>query len=77
MSRIWRYALFTLTYPRLFLRRDRPVVENANKVAPGWARIYKEMVLVTDPAKPLPRVVKGTVMRVQALKMYEEEIENL
>lgn len=53
------------------------MVENANKVAPAWARIYKEMIIVTDPAKPLPRVVKGTVMRVQALKMYEEEIENL
>lgn len=57
---------------------DRPVVEEANKVAPTeTAHIYKDMIIITDPAKPLPRAAKGTVIRPQAMKVYEEEIENL
>ena len=53
-------------------------MEEANKVAPTeTAHIYKDMIIITDPAKPLPRAAKGTVIRPQAMKVYEEEIENL
>lgn len=56
----------------------RPIVEEANRVAPTeTAHIYKDMIIVVDPAKPLPRAAKGTVIRPQAMKAYEEEIENL
>lgn len=55
----------------------RPVVERANEMAPAWAHIQKEMILVADPAKPLPRVAKGTIMRAKALEMYEDAIEKL
>ncbi|KZP21523.1 acetyl-CoA synthetase-like protein, partial [Athelia psychrophila] len=33
-----------------------PTVEEANKEAPAFSRIFKEMIIVTDSSKPLPRV---------------------
>ncbi|KAG6810396.1 putative NRPS-like protein biosynthetic cluster [Tricholoma furcatifolium] len=53
------------------------VVEEANKVAPTFSRIFKEMILITSREKPLPRTGKGTVMRKMALKAYNDEIEGL
>ena len=58
-------------------RWPRPVIEEANRVAPAYARIFKEMIIVTGPAKPLPRAAKGTVVRPQALDAYAHEIDNL
>lgn len=49
-------------------------VEEANSTLPAFGRLYKEMILVTHPSKPLPRVAKGTVNRKAALREYEEEI---
>ena len=46
-------------------------------MAPGFAKVFKEMIIVTDPAKPLPRAGKGTVIRKQALALYTDEIEQL
>ena len=52
-------------------------MEEANSKAPAFARIFKEMIIVTRPDKPLPRAAKGTVVRPQALQLYGEEIQNL
>ena len=52
-------------------------VEEANAAAPAYAKIFKEMILVTDPDKPLPRAAKGTLIRKQVLEVYKEEIEQL
>ncbi|TFK51599.1 acetyl-CoA synthetase-like protein [Heliocybe sulcata] len=54
-----------------------PVVEEANESAPAFSRIFKEMILVTSPWKPLVRAPKGTVMRKAILAEYAQEIENL
>ncbi|KAF9463989.1 putative nonribosomal peptide synthetase [Collybia nuda] len=54
-----------------------PVIEEANKDAPAFSRIFKEMILFTFTDKPLPRSAKGTVMRKAALLLYNEEIEAL
>ncbi|CAA7265482.1 unnamed protein product [Cyclocybe aegerita] len=54
-----------------------PIVEEANKVAPAFSRIFKEMILFTSSDKPLPRAGKGTVLRKAALKVYEVEIEEI
>ncbi|KAE9383585.1 acetyl-CoA synthetase-like protein [Gymnopus androsaceus JB14] len=54
-----------------------PTIEETNKVAPAFSRIFKEMILVVDRQKPLPRVGKGTVARKAALALYESEIDNL
>jgi long-subunit acyl-CoA synthetase (AMP-forming) len=54
-----------------------PAVEEANRMAPAFARIFKEMILVTSPSKPLPRAAKGTVNRKAAVVLYDEEIRAL
>ncbi|KNZ74034.1 Linear gramicidin synthase subunit D [Termitomyces sp. J132] len=53
------------------------VIEEANRIAPAFSRIFKEMILFTSKDKPLPRAGKGTVMRKMALKTYDDEIEGL
>ncbi|KAF8869423.1 putative aminoadipate reductase [Infundibulicybe gibba] len=53
------------------------VIEEANKVAPAFSRIFKELILVASKDKSLPRTGKGTVMRKAALKLYDQEIEHL
>ncbi|KAJ7486758.1 putative aminoadipate reductase [Mycena latifolia] len=54
-----------------------PVIEEANENAPTFARIYKEMILVTDPEKPMARAPKRTVMKKATIALYKEEIEAL
>ncbi|KAF9062745.1 hypothetical protein BDP27DRAFT_1427576 [Rhodocollybia butyracea] len=54
-----------------------PVIEEANKIAPAFSRIFKEMILVVNPTKPLPRVGKGTVAREAAMALYDSEINEL
>ncbi|KZP28667.1 putative aminoadipate reductase [Athelia psychrophila] len=54
-----------------------PIVEEANKEAPSFSRIFKEMIIVTDSSKPLPRVGKGTVAKKAAIKLYAAEIDAL
>jgi hypothetical protein len=64
--------------PRIFLTHSiRALVERANAVVPQYSRILKDMILFTSADKPLPRTLKGTVMRKLALKRYEEEIERM
>ncbi|KIK57239.1 hypothetical protein GYMLUDRAFT_247199 [Collybiopsis luxurians FD-317 M1] len=54
-----------------------PVVEEANKIAPAFSRIYKEMTIFSSSEKPLPRVGKGTVARKAAIALYASEIDKL
>ncbi|TCD65346.1 putative NRPS-like protein biosynthetic cluster [Steccherinum ochraceum] len=60
-----------------FRNKVWPYVEEANKLGPAFARIFKELILVSDPKKPLPRASKSTIQKKMALKLYEEEVENL
>ena len=55
----------------------RPRVEEANRVVPAFSRVFKEMILLTDPSRPLPRTGKGTLQRKKALELYAQDIENL
>ncbi|KAJ7633420.1 acetyl-CoA synthetase-like protein [Mycena polygramma] len=54
-----------------------PVIEEANEDAPAFARIYKEMILVTKPGKPMIRAPKGTVIKKATVTLYGQEIEEL
>ncbi|KAJ7144760.1 putative aminoadipate reductase [Mycena crocata] len=54
-----------------------PVVEEANESAPAFARIYKEMILLTQPSRPMLRTPKGTVMKKATIALYKENIEAL
>lgn len=53
----------------------RPTIEEANRIAPAFSRIFKEMILFTSQDKPLPRAGKGTVLRKAAVNLYSPEIE--
>ncbi|KAI9458226.1 acetyl-CoA synthetase-like protein [Boletus coccyginus] len=54
-----------------------PVIDEANKIAPAFARIFKEMVLVADPKLPMARTSKGTVQRKATINAYEARINSL
>ncbi|KAG6328546.1 hypothetical protein ID866_10543, partial [Astraeus odoratus] len=54
-----------------------PQVEEANRDAPNFSRIFKELILVTSHDKPMLRAGKGTVTKKATLKLYEPEIDAL
>ncbi|KAG1790286.1 putative aminoadipate reductase [Suillus plorans] len=60
-----------------FRNRVWPDIEEANKEAPAFSRIFKEMILVTHSEKPMLRAGKGTVIKKATTKLYEEEINAL
>ena len=61
----------------VFTGHFRSIVEEANAAAPAFAKIFKEMIIVTDPSKPLPRAGKGTIQRKAATVAYAGEIVKL
>ncbi|KAJ7041394.1 acetyl-CoA synthetase-like protein [Mycena alexandri] len=54
-----------------------PVVEEANETAPAFARIYKEMILVTDAERPMIRTPKKTIVKKATVALYQKDIEDL
>ena len=60
-----------------YTHSNRPVIEEANQLAPTFARIFKETIVVTTPDRPLPRAGKGTVLRKVALSMYDADITKM
>ncbi|KAJ7615659.1 putative aminoadipate reductase [Mycena polygramma] len=54
-----------------------PVIEEANENAPAFARIYKEMLLLTHTGRPMARTPKGTVIKKSTIATYQKEIEEL
>jgi thioester reductase-like protein len=60
-----------------FRNKIWPEVEEANKGAPTFSRVFKEMILVTSKDKPMMRAGKGTVMKKATMTQYESEIEAL
>ncbi|KAH9848670.1 acetyl-CoA synthetase-like protein [Lenzites betulinus] len=54
-----------------------PSVERANADAPQHSRIFKEMILIASPSKPLQLNAKGLPRRGVILNDYSEEIEGL
>ncbi|RPD56588.1 acetyl-CoA synthetase-like protein [Lentinus tigrinus ALCF2SS1-7] len=54
-----------------------PTIERANEFAPHHSRIFKEMILVTSPNKPLEYNAKGLPRRAPNLRQYHDEIEAL
>lgn len=61
----------------VLIGRGRLCVEEANRAVPAFSRVFKEMILLTDPSRPLPRAGKGTVQRKKALELYAQDIVNL
>lgn len=53
------------------------MIEESNKSAPAFARIFKEMILIVDAKQPMIRTPKGTVQRKATIKAYEAKINSL
>ncbi|KAF8160214.1 acetyl-CoA synthetase-like protein [Mycena galopus ATCC 62051] len=60
-----------------FRRNIWPAVQEANQFAPSHSRIFKELILVADPLKPVELSVKGTPRREATLQKYQEEIRDI
>ncbi|KZT07261.1 acetyl-CoA synthetase-like protein [Laetiporus sulphureus 93-53] len=60
-----------------FIDRVWRQIEEANEQAPVFGRIYRELIIVADAERPLPRAAKGTVQRKLALALYAEDIDAL
>ncbi|KAI1791373.1 acetyl-CoA synthetase-like protein [Ganoderma leucocontextum] len=54
-----------------------PSIEKLNAFAPSHSRLFKEMIMVTNPSKPLEYTAKGTPRRQVCIKAYTEEIDAL
>lgn len=54
-----------------------PVVQRANIGCPTHGRILKDMIVMTDPAKPMLRAGKSTVQRKLTLDLYRHELDAL
>jgi thioester reductase-like protein len=52
-------------------------VQEANKIAAGFAKVPKSLVLFASAEKPFQRAGKGTVQRQLTVKAYAEELEYL
>ncbi|CAL1699337.1 unnamed protein product [Somion occarium] len=60
-----------------FRNKIWPTVQKANEYAPQHSRIFKEMILVASPSKPLSYTAKGTPRRHAVIAEYQSEIEAL
>ena len=54
-----------------------PDVQKANRGVPEHARVHRDLVVVADPKRPLPRSVKMGVIRSLGTKLYGKEIEGV
>lgn len=59
------------------IERIWPSVEEANKSAPGHARIEKSFILIVPANRRLIKAGKGTYMRAPSIAQYHQEIERL
>ncbi|KAK0243050.1 hypothetical protein EDD85DRAFT_314137 [Armillaria nabsnona] len=54
-----------------------PTVKKINQFAPQHSRLFKEMIIVTKPGRPLTYTAKNTVRRQAVLNEYRAEIATL
>ncbi|TLD10846.1 hypothetical protein PgNI_05171 [Pyricularia grisea] len=53
------------------------LVAETNRRLPSHAQISKQLILLTSPNKPFPKLAKNTVHRAPAIKLYETEVDAL
>ncbi|KAF8995049.1 hypothetical protein BDQ17DRAFT_1430659 [Cyathus striatus] len=53
-----------------------PKIEEYNTVSSTYAKLFKEMIILTTLDKPIPTTDKGTIKRNQLLALYEKEIQD-
>ncbi|KAE9365218.1 putative NRPS-like enzyme [Stipitochalara longipes BDJ] len=59
------------------VKRIWPSIEEANRIAPGFAKISKSLIFFSTPGKPFLRAGKGTVQRQMTVKLYSKELDQL
>ncbi|KAJ8116427.1 hypothetical protein ONZ43_g4443 [Nemania bipapillata] len=86
-SHRFRLCLLIELNPQITLRSDEdqqqmltklwPKIDEANKTAPAFGRVPRELIIFTTPEKPFSRAGKLTIQRRLSIDAYEAEIENL
>lgn len=60
---------------KALLDRVWPLVEHANQETVQHGRISRDLLVLSNPAKPFLRAGKGTIQRAMTVKLYQEEID--
>ena len=84
-SRLEAALLIEPSQPSRFFASDKaelierlwPVIEEANRKSPAYARVSKSHILFTSPEKPMSRASKSTVQRRFTVENYSAEIDAL
>lgn len=63
--------------PAALVEQIWPMVEQANREAPAHARIYQSKIAIAKPEKPFVRAAKGSIIRLQTVGAFKDEIEAL
>lgn len=63
--------------PLALINQIWPIVEQANREAPAHARIYRSKIAVSKRNKPFVRAAKGSIIRLQTVAAFKDEIEAL
>jgi nucleoside-diphosphate-sugar epimerase len=63
--------------PEAFLEETWPWVEHANALCPGYARVWRSMVVVAASTKPFARSAKGSVRRRATVDLYAVEVDQM
>jgi thioester reductase-like protein len=71
----WSHA--TAQDPSAIVDHIWPLVEQANREAPAHARIYQSKIAVAKEQKPFVRAAKGSIIRMQTIAAFQDEIEAL
>ncbi|XPS96951.1 hypothetical protein M3J09_006198 [Ascochyta lentis] len=65
------------TDPSALVDHIWPIVEQANREAPAHARIYQTKVAIAKREKLFVRAAKGSIIRLQTVATFKDEIEAL
>ncbi|KAJ5904188.1 hypothetical protein N7504_006571 [Penicillium tannophilum] len=52
-----------------------PLLDQANAICPIPATLHRDLVVFTDPSRPLPLSVKGNPQRARSIELYRADIE--
>jgi thioester reductase-like protein len=63
--------------PATLVERIWPTVRQANDEAPAHARVYQSQIAVTGRGRRFERTPKGSIMRLQTVAKFQNEIEAL
>lgn len=72
-----KHYLSTPEMTTSFVDEVWPTVVEANKDCPAHGRVMKDFIMLTDPARPLPRAGKDTVQRSAVFQLYEHEFQSI